>query len=267
MFGKLHRLGRQATRTRSSMRSQSLPSSNARERSWSSVSPTARPSSSGSATVSSSSSSVRSSAQRSSNATDEPTSSSTSICGASRGLDRDAPSAIRCANECSVPMAAPSRSFRASSRHVPCRSVAVGALSLEPDPEPIPQLRAGLLGEGHRRDAAQRYAVDEHQVDHPVDQRCGLAGSGAGVDEERATGLAGDLRRAPTGHAASRSRASASRSASAAAASTSIRPSNRSERRVVLLALPALAQIAVPDAVGVAVGALHPGEVRRCRSA
>jgi hypothetical protein len=59
------------------------------------------------------------------------------------------------------------------------------------------QLGGRLLGEGDGGDAAHGLAPVGDQGDHPVDQRPGLAGAGAGLDEkglvERgADALAGD---------------------------------------------------------------------------
>ncbi len=58
------------------------------------------------------------------------------------------------------------------------------ALFLERAPHPITQLGRGLLGEGDRSDRAHRHAGCD-EGDDPVDERRGLPGTGAGLDEQR----------------------------------------------------------------------------------
>ena len=59
---------------------------------------------------------------------------------------------------------------------------------LERGPQPVPELGGGALGEGHRGDGTDGDGVVEDERANAVDQRRGLAGSGAGLDEERLVG-------------------------------------------------------------------------------
>ncbi len=82
------------------------------------------------------------------------------------------------ANACSVPMGAPSSSSRAARR------TALTRLGREHLAHAVAQLAGGLLGERDRGDRLDRHAlVDER--DDPPDERAGLAGAGAGLDEQR----------------------------------------------------------------------------------
>ena len=63
---------------------------------------------------------------------------------------------------------------------------------LELDPQPVPELRPGLLGERHGGDRSQRYAVSQHQRADPLDQRMRLPGPGACLDEEGGVGVRPD---------------------------------------------------------------------------
>ena len=84
----------------------------------------------------------------------------------------------------------PSRGRRAPRRPT-ARAASLPCL-LELHAQPVAQFCAGLLGERDGRDRAQRYAVAQHQRDHPVDQRMRLARPGAGLDEERRAGVGAD---------------------------------------------------------------------------
>ena len=56
--------------------------------------------------------------------------------------------------------------------------------------DPRAQLAGRLFGEGDRHDVAQLGVVAAHELDDPVDQDPGLAGAGAGLQEERGIKLA-----------------------------------------------------------------------------
>lgn len=59
-------------------------------------------------------------------------------------------------------------------------------------PQPVAQLRSGLLGEGDGGDPAQRHPVGEHQVGDAPDQAAGLARARAGLHEQGVLGVLGD---------------------------------------------------------------------------
>ncbi len=100
---------------------------------------------------------------------------------------------IRCANECRVPIAAPSRSSSACVDHLALGAAAGTSLPLELGPQPVAQFGAGLLGERDGRDVGcSRMPSTQDERADPIHQRRGLARSGAGVDEQSRGGVVGD---------------------------------------------------------------------------
>ena len=87
-----------------------------------------------------------------------------------------------------MPMASPSaRRTRAQSAwNVPADDIAAG-LADEAD-DPLAELGGGAVREGHGQDPPRRDVLDADEVRDPVGEDPGLAGAGAGQDEERALG-------------------------------------------------------------------------------
>ena len=130
--------------------------------------------------------------QRVSKATEELTSSSTSTRGG-RPASTGCSESRRWAKACSVPMAAPSSWSRASRQRTPDVTVGIGfGRLLERGPDAVAQLGARLLGKGDGGDTAEFDAAGRHQGQDAVDQGRGLAGSGAGLDEEGGVEVLGD---------------------------------------------------------------------------
>ena len=177
-----------STSTRSAIRSQSLPNNRASDRRCFSSTPTAIASSNGSAIESSSSNCCCNSAQRSSKATDDPTSSEYVDEWGQAGLDR-----VREEDLLGEGVQSADRGgVQVVQRRVGELAGRALASLLELDPQPVPQLGTGLLGEGDGGDRAQRYAVAQDECRHAIDEGVRLAGSGAGFDEERGVGVRPD---------------------------------------------------------------------------
>lgn len=58
--------------------------------------------------------------------------------------------------------------------------------------QPVAQLCAGLLGESDRCDGGKPDVIDQHQLSYAMHQRSCLARPGAGIDEQRRTGVGAD---------------------------------------------------------------------------
>jgi hypothetical protein len=72
------------------------------------------------------------------------------------------------------------------------RSCGIGRPLLELVADAVPQLRAGLLGEGDGCDRCQLDGAGDHEGHDATDEGRGLAGPRAGFDEERGVEVTGD---------------------------------------------------------------------------
>ena len=124
------------------------------------------------------------SSQRSSSASSLSSSSSTSKPGG-RPASTGNSNRMRRAKACSVPIGAWSRSSSAAWRS----GAAAGLVEL--GAEAVAQLGGGLLGERDGGDGVDRHALVDERED-AGDERGGLAGAGAGLDEQRRRGVGAD---------------------------------------------------------------------------
>ena len=85
-----------------------------------------------------------------------------------------------------MPIASPSGAQHAGAERVErARRDVAAALADEAD-DPLAQLRRGPVGEGHGQDPPWGDVLDADEVGDPVGQDAGLAGAGAGEDQQRA---------------------------------------------------------------------------------